>query len=412
MSIRIERCRLSGSPNLSPVLDLGEQAFTGIFPASGTVPVPRGSLELLWCGDSGLLQLAHSFDRRVMYGDNYGYRSGLNVSMVRHLRTKATRLARQVSLGVGDLVLDIGSNDGTLLAALDIPGVTRIGMDPTIAKFARYYPPEVLAYPTFFSRTGFEQVAGATQRARLITSIAMFYDLDDPVGFARDIHACLADDGLWHFEQSYMPSMLRATAYDTVCHEHIAYYSLSCVTRILAAADLEVVDVELNDVNGGSFAVSARKATRGAGHSNCDAATRLLEDERRLGLDSLEPFRQFAARVDRHRERLVDMVRGLRRQGRLVLGYGASTKGNVVLQYCGLTSDDLPCIADVNPDKHGCVTPGTGIPIVSEADARQLRPDYLLVLPWHFREAILERERDFLAGGGRMIFPLPEIEIV
>jgi hypothetical protein len=239
----------------------------------------------------------------------------------------------------------------------------------------------------------------------------MFYDLERPIEFAREIHDCLDDHGLWHFEQSYMPSMLRTNAYDTVCHEHIEYYSLSAVQKILSAADLEIVDVAMNAVNGGSFAVTAAKANAGFA-VNQAVIDWLLETERRMGLHTPRPFRDFEERVFEHRRSLTALIRSLNAAGKKVFGYGASTKGNVLLQFCGFTPDDIPCIAEVNTDKFGCVTPGTHIPIVSEAEARSRRPDYFLVLPWHFKPGIVQREADFLAGGGHLIFPMPEIEIV
>jgi hypothetical protein len=224
------------------------------------------------------------------------------------------------------------------------------------------------------------------------------------------VAAILAEDGVWHFEQSYMPSMLRSTSYDTVCHEHLEYYSLGTVTRILADAGLEVVDVRFNRVNGGSFAVTA--AHRGAVPRSPELVGWFLRQEERAEISTPTPFREFERRVFQHRQDLLELIHVLRGDGARIMGYGASTKGNVLLQFCGFTPEDLPAIAEVNEDKFGKVTPGTGIPILSENQVRAERPDYLLVLPWHFREGIVAREQEFLRSGGRLIFPLPEIEIV
>lgn len=410
MHARISKCRVTGSTNLLSVLNLGEQAFTGIFPKAGSAPVPLGPLELLWCPDSGLLQLAHQFELGAMYGDNYGYRSGLNQSMVRHLTSKTAQLSRFIGLSAGDLVLDIGSNDGTLLKSYQTAGLRRLGIDPTGKKFGHYYPKDIQLVPDFFTRAIFVAAVG-NAKAKLITSIAMFYDLIDPIAFVREIHDSLDDRGIWHFEQSYMPSMLRMNSYDTVCHEHIEYYSLSAVMKILAAAEMKVVDVAMNSVNGGSFAVTAAKRTSPL-RQNLPVINWLLETETRIGLHSPKPFREFEDRVFEHRRSLTSLIHSLNADGKKVFGYGASTKGNVMLQFCGFTSKDIPCIADVNPDKYGCVTPGTNIPIVSEAEARAQKPDYFLVLPWHFKSNIIDRETEFLAGDGHLIFPMPEIEIV
>lgn len=409
MTKRIEKCRISGSTNLLSVLSLGDQALTGVFPAAREAPVTVGPLELVWCPDSGLLQLAHSYEASEMYGENYGYRSGLNQSMVRHLTQKIGNLEKSAALQPGDTVLDIGSNDATSLKAYQTPSLTRIGIDPTGAKFMQHYPDGVKLVPDFFSAKNF--ASAAKSRAKIITSIAMFYDLDDPILFAREIAESLAPDGVWHFEQSYMPSMLRLTSYDTICHEHVEYYSLAVVAKILEAAGLRLLDVQMNAINGGSFAVTA--SHRGSAHrANSAVIGWMLAQEERLGLATPRPYRDFEERVFRHREDLRRLLRVLRDDGNRVLGYGASTKGNVVLQFCGIGPDLVEAIAEINPDKFGCFTPGTHIPIVSEAEAHAMKPDYYLVLPWHFKDGILQREQKYLAEGGKMIFPFPEIEIV
>jgi hypothetical protein len=405
----LNQCRLCGSPDLLTVLDLGTQALTGVFPVSTEEHVSEGPLELVWCSSCTLLQLAHGYEPTEMYGDNYGYRSGLNRSMVRHLSRKTLGLEALVELSAGDVVLDIGSNDGTLLGAYATTPLRRIGIDPTAERFAEYYPPEAEIVADFFSASKFREVSDVP--AKVVTSIAMFYDLEDPVAFARDVRDCLAPDGVWHFEQSYMPSMLRSTAYDTVCHEHIEYYSLSTVRRILDEADLELIDVRFNRVNGGSFAVTAaRRGSRFA--PNKVLIDWFVDQEERIRLDTPGPFRRFEESVFRHRTDLTQLVTTLREGGASVMGYGASTKGNVLLQFCGLGPAHIEAIAEVNEDKFGRVTPGTGIPIVSEDEMRARRPDYLLVLPWHFRDGIVEREEAYLKDGGLLIFPLPEIEIV
>lgn len=405
----ITECRISGSKNLVTVLNLGHQELTGVFPKTVDQPVTKGPLELVWCPESGLLQLGHRFDPDEMYGENYGYRSGLNQSMVRHLTHKINHLERIAELKAGDIVLDIGSNDATSLKAYKTDGITRIGIDPTGEKFRQYYPEDILLVPDFFSAANFRSVTSG--KAKIVTSIAMFYDLDDPVAFARDIASVLAPDGVWHFEQSYMPAMLRTVSYDTICHEHLEYYSLEAVKKILEAAGLKLVDVQMNGVNGGSFAVTAALADAPV-KSNDAVVGWLLGQEERMGLNTARPFREFEERVYRHRADLVRLLQALKEDGKTVLGYGASTKGNVTLQFCGITAEELPAIAEVNPEKFGSFTPGTRIPIISEEEAKAMNPDYFLVLPWHFKDNILQREQDFIAKGGKFIFPFPEIEII
>jgi hypothetical protein len=247
------------------------------------------------------------------------------------------------------------------------------------------------------------------RRFDVVTSIAMFYDLEDPIAFARGVKQLLTPGGIWIFEQSYMPAMLRMNAYDTICHEHLEYYGLAQIKWMTDRAGLKIVDVWLNDVNGGSFAVMV--ARKESAYPEATALVdAMLREEARRGLHTLGPYGEFEARIFEHRDQLVELIHGTKRANKTMLGYGASTKGNVILQFCNLTAADIPSIAEVNEDKFGCFTPGTHIPIISEREARALSPHYFLVLPWHFRKTIIEREQAYLAGGGQLVFPLPRIE--
>jgi hypothetical protein len=405
----ISKCRISGSTNLLTVLSLGEQCMTGVFPKTSSESVTKGPLDLVWCPDSGLLQLKQSYSLDEMYGDNYGYRSGLNRSMVVHLTNKIAALERLVDLSDSDLVIDIGSNDATSLKAYS-GRHRKVGIDPTGKKFAQYYTDDITLMPDFFSAQLF-RAAFPHDRAKIVTSIAMFYDLESPVAFVRDIESVLADDGVWHFEQSYMPSMLRTHSYDTICHEHLEFYSFKVVKNLLEACGMRVVDVQMNAVNGGSFAVTACK--KGAAYrSNAPVIDWMLQQEDDMGLDTPRPYRDFEEKVFKHRKHLTGLIEAILSDGKTIFGYGASTKGNVLLQFCGLTAKQIPFVAEVNEQKFGCFTPGTNIPIISEKEAHAMKPDYFLVLPWHFKSTILEREKGYIANGGKFIFPLPEIEII
>ncbi len=261
----IDACRVCASTELHAVLHLGEQSLTGVFPRSPGANLTRGPLELVKCvggeGRCGLLQLRHSYDPREMYGAEYGYRSSLNRSMVEHLSATVRSLLERSPIGAGDVVLDIGSNDGTALSFY--PESARlIGIDPTAVKFARYYKDHVTVVADFFSGEAFFRASGGKQ-AKIVTSIAMFYDLERPLDFMRQVHAVLADDGIWHFEQSYLPSMLAANSYDTVCHEHLEYYSLETIVWMADRVGFSIVDVSLNSVNGG--ASRSRRRSRGRG---------------------------------------------------------------------------------------------------------------------------------------------------
>jgi len=405
----IQSCRVSGETDLVTFLNLGNQKLTGVFPKPNE-EIGSGPLELVWSPSSYLVQLKHTYEPTDMYGDNYGYLSSLNNSMIQHLVQKANYLTELADLKDGDVVVDIGSNDCTFLKALPI-FTKRIGIDPTIKKFSHYYPEEIPYVADFFSEDAYRSVE-KFKNAKLVTSISCFYDLDDPVSFVKDIHSILVDDGLWHFEQAYLPSTLRSLSYDTGCHEHIEYYSMLSVENILNRAGMRIVDVTLNDVNGGSFAVTACKAENTSIEKNVAVINWLIEEEYRMGLHTVKPYFEFAQRTYEHRNSLVELVRSLRSEGKTIYGYGASTKGNVLLQWCGFTSDDISVIGEVNPDKFGCVTPGTNIPIISEQEVKDMKPDYMIVLPWHFKNGIIQREKDYLNSGGKFIFPLPYIQII
>lgn len=406
----ISKCRISGSKNLITVLSLGEQFLTGVFPKSPTEKVTKGPLDLVWCPDSGLLQLKQSYDVNELYGENYGYRSGLNVSMVKHLEQKIRTIEQYVKPETSDLVVDIGSNDATSLKAYR-GKFRKVGIDPTGNKFKEFYTNDIILLPDFFSGETFFSAFNKNDRAKIITSIAMFYDLEEPKRFIMDIESVLADDGVWHFEQSYMPSMLRTNSYDTICHEHLEFYSFKVVKEMLEDCSMRVIDVQMNAINGGSFAVTACKA-KAQYKSNLPVIKWMLKQESDMGLDTPKPYRDFEERVFRHRKSLRELIEALVDDGKTIIGYGASTKGNVLLQFCGLTSRHIPYIAEVNQEKFGSYTQGTNIPIISEKEAKAMNPDYLLVLPWHFKHTILDREKEYIRNGGKFIFPLPEIEII
>jgi hypothetical protein len=405
----VEKCRICGNADLAIVLDLGEQVLTGVFPASRDSSITSGPVQLVKCNQEtgcGLLQLAHSYELAEMYGDNYGYRSGLNPSMVAHLEDKVRRILELVHLQPGDAVLDIGSNDATTLKAYPDVGLRRIGMDPSAGKFRDFYPPEVSLIEDFFSAERFIAHSPGT-KPKVVTSFAMFYDLEAPMDFMREVHEILADDGIWIFEQSYMPAMLEANAYDTVCQEHLEFYGLSQIQWMAERIGFQIRDVEFNDINGGSFSVTMAKAAPGTAPE--PHVREILEKERAGGLGTLAPYKQFAERVAASKEELVRFVRDAKAAGKVVGALGASTKGNVLLQYCGFSPSDIVAVGEVNPDKFGALTPGSWLPIVPEMELLESAPDYLLVLPWHFRE--------FFVNGGRfsghtLVFPLPSLEVI
>jgi NDP-4-keto-2,6-dideoxyhexose 3-C-methyltransferase len=409
MYTAVTACRVCGNQRLEPLLDLGEQTLTGVFPRDRSEKLGAGPLKLVKChgeGACGLVQLEHSYQLAHMYGDRYGYRSGLNASMVAHLQGKVQRLLAKRRPPKGSVVLDIGSNDGTTLAAYPPGEYERVGIDPTISKFRQYYQTDIKALADFFSERSFRSLVGERQAA-IVTSFAMFYDLDRPLDFMREVRSVLADDGSWTFEQSYLPAMLAKSSYDTICHEHLEYYSLTQIQWMVQRVALKIVDVEFNDANGGSFSVTVCKAAHAL--PEWSGLSEQLRQERALGLDSLEPYRAFAERTHASRRAILDFVNTALAAGKTVAALGASTKGNVLLQHCGLTPEQVRVVGEVNPDKFDHFTPGTLIPIRPEQEVIDSEPDYLLVLPWHFRDTFLRKP---LKPRTRLVFPLPELEVL
>lgn len=409
---KISKCRVCENTNLVPVIDLGEQFLTGIFPKEkNSANLTKGPLRLVKCHGAssccGLLQLEHTYDSEEMYGENYGYRSGLNSSMVKHLQDKVAKIEAEVNLQPGDLVIDIGSNDGTTLSAYR-KDLLLLGIDPTGAKFSQFYPPHIQLIADFFSaEVLFQHIPD--KKAKVVTSFSMFYDLEDPVKFAKEVGSVLdPHDGVWVFEQSYMPLMLERNSYDTICHEHLEYYGLNQIIWIAEKAGLKIIDVELNDINGGSFSVVAAKKSSLL-TPRVSSIEALLQKEIVAELSSLHPYQEFLLRSNQSKIALLEFINQANKKGKKIAGIGASTKGNVILQYCNLAENNIPVIGDVNPDKFDSFTPGTNIPIQDEKIVLQKAPDYLLVLPWHFKDFFLKNP---IYKGKKLVFPLPELEIV
>lgn len=404
----VSSCRICGNANLVQVLNLGDQMLTGVFPDSRDASITTGPLRLMKCHGHnvcGLLQLAHSYELSEMYGRNYGYRSGLNPSMVGHLTAKVKRIHQWVSIHDGDLIIDIGSNDGTTLKAY-APGPLLVGVDPTGVKFKEYYRDDIELIPDFFSASLIKKQF-KDKRAKVITSFSMFYDLENPMDFMRQVHDVLAEDGIWVFEQSYMPLMLETSSFDTVCHEHLEFYALEQIKWMTDRVGFNIVDVELNDINGGSFSVTVKKSN--GLFELCPQVRTILERECSLKLTSMDPYRVFEEKAKKARAELIEFVGQANHQGKRVAALGASTKGNVLLQYCKFTESDIFAVGEVNPDKFGCFTPGTWLPIIDQDELIAMKPDYLIVLPWHFRKFFLKNKK---FEGINLVFPLPNLEII
>ena len=404
MSIKINKnCRVCGSTNLGTVIDVGHQALTGAFIKDGS-SVDKHNMSLSMCESCGLTQINEVYDLDLLYGDGYGYESALNSSMVDHLKLKADFIKEKVTLNKEDIVIDIGSNDATTLSFFG-DNVFKIGVDFTGKKFLENYKNiNATLVPDFFPSPMLDNVLKG-KKAKIISSYSCFYDLPDPVSFAAEISECLHEDGLWCLEQSYMPMMLETNSFDTICHEHIEYYKLTDIKNICTQAGLEIKDVEFNDVNGGSFSILV-------GHINgsfiqSDSTRKVLQNESTKDWN-LE-FKKFNKRINLLKEETLTLLESLKAQGKRVVGIGASTKGNVLLQYYNITTSHLECIGEVNINKFGCSTPGTNIPIVNEKDLLDSNPDYLFILPWHFKNFFLANKA---FDKFSIILPLPELTII
>lgn len=403
----LESCRACKSQRLVCVLELGDFSLSGVFPEHPFTEVSSGPLDLFLCQDCTLVQLGQTFPAEEMYGDNYGYRSGLNKSMIDHLEGVIDFARSFVDPTSDDLVLDIGSNDGTLLRHWGNAPGRKLGIDPTSAKFRDYYDEWSEPIADFFSASTFGQYSD--KPAKVITSIAMLYDLEDPVAFSRDIAQCLDNEGVWISEQSYMPWMVLTGAYDTVCHEHIEYYSLTSLESILKKAGLRVLDAQINDANGGSIRLAVVRQVSTLRET--DRVDELRIWEAGLGLESQEFFRHFSRFVAEHGNALRSLIAKMRSEGKRIGALGASTKGSIVMQHASITATDLSFIGDVNPFKYGRYMANSDIPIVEESQDLINSVDVILVLPWHFKETFSKVLKDFTDRGGEVIWPLPAIVI-
>lgn len=409
MYTEISECRICKNRNLETIVELGDQALTGVFPKSRDDTVTSGPLTLVMCsGDNccGLVQLKHSFTLSEMYGENYGYRSGLNASMVKHLDSKVQKILSYGTLVEGDIILDIGSNDGTTLSLYPADkGYELMGMDPTAEKFSQYYKPHVNFISNFFNAKNFKEHFGS-RKAKIITSFSMFYDLEDPMDFVRQVADVIDDNGIWVMEQSYLPLMIETNSYDTICHEHLEYYTLAQIDWVAEKADLKVVDVEQNPVNGGSFSIVLQKKSGELPVS--DNVISMREKEVEAGWNRIATYEDFHNNVLKSKQELLDFLNEAKNENKTVVALGASTKGNVLLQYCDITEELISCVGEINPDKFGAFTPGTGLSIKDETEVLANNPDYAIVLPWHFKSFFEAQER---YRSLNIVYPLPKLEI-
>lgn len=410
-------CRISGEP-LIELFSLGDIYMSDFIDPDIEPRLPQVPLTLMLAPESGLVQLAHTADFDAMYRE-YWYRSGTNATMKKELKEIAEKATMLMKPQKGDVWIDIGCNDGTLLSNIN-PEVTRVGFDPALNTFleaeSKKHADTVIV--DYFTKDSFEKTG--YKKAKVITSIAMFYDLEEPHTFVQNIYDILDDDGLWIIQMSYLPLMLKQLAFDNICHEHLEYYSLESLTYLLDMHDLTVVDCELNDVNGGSFRIYIQKKSASPTSFGTspyrDVARMRVESiralEAHMDLKNPQVYLDFYAKIQSLKEETMAFIHNARTEGKTIWGYGASTKGNTLLQWFGLNESHIDGIAERAEMKYGKKTAGSNIPIESEAIARASKPDYMLVLPWHFINEFKMREAEYLKSGGAFIVPCPKFEII
>lgn len=415
----ITKCRVCGSENLKNILSLGNLYVSDFFDTANNDQGTKAPLQLVLCdkeeGGCSLLQLKHTVAGDALYR-NYWYKSGVNKTMTDELANIAEKAGGLVNLSVGDYAMDIGSNDGTLLRSYKMPGINLIGFEPArnLEECGKKGTTKIIV--DFFNNQAWQKEFG-NAKAKVITAIAMFYDLDDPNSFVSDVEKCLDDEGVFIIQMMYLPSFLARNAFDGICHEHLEYYSLLSLENLLKRHGLEIFDVEMREhINEGSIRVYIKKTGKGNSLNTTPGAAEKVKgmraEENRLGLGDKKIYENFVARVMDIKNEVVSVIKQEVAKGKKVHAYAASTKGNTTLQFFELNPSLVEAIADRNPQKWGKFTAGTLIPVISEENSRAQKPDYYLILAWHFLPEFVKREAEYLKNGGKFIIPMPEFKII
>ncbi len=408
MSSYIKKCRSCNSKRLKPLFSLGKIKFTGKFPKYSE-KIPNGELKLVMCSKCKLVQLKHIFNMRYLYNKDYGYRTGINSTMSNHVKSVVEKISKIAKLKKGDNVLDIASNDATLLKNYNNKVITW-GIDPILSKYLKEYRKIDFKIPDFFS---YNQIQRKKKniKFKIISALSVFYDLQNPNTFLKDIKRILHNEGIFYLEFQDLMKILKMNMFDTICHEHLEYYSVTFINNLLKKHDLRIFEHYYNDINGGSSAylICHKKSNF---KTNYNKLNRILFMEKKFGIEKTSTYIQFKKRVDSLKKHLNSKINKILKKGETIHGYAASTKGNVLLQYFNLNNKKIDYISDRNAKKSNLYTPGTNIKIISENSSRAMKPDYYLVLAWHFKKEILKREKNIRKKGTKFIFPLPKIEIL
>mgnify|MGYP001176259403 FL=1 len=407
--MKISKCRICSSKKFSKLFSLGKQSFTGKFPNSLNHKIPKDHINLILCNKCKLVQLDRNFNPNFLYGKDYGYRTGINLTMSNHVKYVAKEAIKISRPKQKDYILDIASNDGTLLNNYGNKFIT-VGIDPLINKYKKFYKKINYKISNFFTYKNLKK-NNLDKKYKIITALSMFYDLKDPNSFIKDIKKILHEEGVFILEHADLLSILKYSLFDTICHEHLEYYSSKIIIELMKKNKLKVFDIKNSIINGGStryfvshdnskFKIQTRKISN------------ILKEEIKFKLEKKETFLRFFKQINLIKRKIMSLLNKIVKNKKTIHGYGASTKGNVLLQYFGINKKYLNCIAERNPLKYNKFTPGTYIKIISEKKSRELKPDYYFVLPWHFKNEIIKRETKIRNLGTKLIFPLPKLKII
>ena len=380
---KILNCRNCNNTKFEKLFSLGNLSYTGKFPKNQKTNIKKESISLIMCSQCGLVQLDRNFNPKYLYGKDYGYRSGINKTMTEHLTRTSKELSKLVNLKRGDWVLDIASNDGTLINSYKTKGLNKVGLDPIADKYKRFYEKNTSTINNFFSKKAINR-KNINKKFRIITALSVFYDLKDPNSFLNDVKMLLENDGIFLMEFADLLSIVKYKLFDTICHEHLEYYSAKVIMKMLEKNNLKLINIKKKNINGGSLRFYISNKNSKYKINNRNIKNYLLE-ENKFMIDKKKVFTDLFKNVSKLKINLNKKLSKLKKNGKKIHGYGASTKGNVLLQYFKIDNKMLQCIADRNPDKDGLYTPGTKVKIVTEEKSRKLKPDYYLVLPWHFK---------------------------
>ena len=405
--MRIKQCRNCRSNKLIKLFSLGNLCFTGKF-SSPKDNIKKKPVTVVLCKSCELVQLAHNYNLKYLYGPDYGYRTGINKTMTEHVKKITKILAKKTSLKKNDLVLDIASNDGTLLNSYK-KNVIKFGVDPVLNKYRKNYKKIKYSVSGFFSASKVKEKT--KKKFKIISALSVFYDLLNPNKFLKDVKTLLLPEGIFLLEFADLASIIKYKMFDTICHEHLEYYSSKVIINLVKKNNLRVFDIKRNLINGSSKQYYiCHKNSKIKSKSKIIKQTLMYESK--LKLNKLKTFQDFIRKINLLKNRLINKIKYIRKNNQNIHCYGASTKGNVLLQYFNIDNKKIGFAAERNQNKYGLVTPGSKIKIISEENSRKMKPDYYLVLPWHFKKEILKREKNTLRKGTKFIFPLPKFEII